>query len=352
MTTHEAISALRARLDRCYIGDTCNWQLFYRPRQEKANFATRYHLVYPGLAYFIMLKRGLASASSLRPQLDTMYRGLIDPRVWRFWHDELHETTWPLQERNLTYAGRLATFIGFYVDAFGQPPAERIELDDRSVTYSELSRSLREQMDRSPNCGVSCYYHQSMVFCNAHLLINNILHDRLFGTTYAAGNQAWIRTLTEHLVRSSGEGPLFYYGTRPDSVAPQQELVSLAADIWSFFLMSSVIPEQVSDWFDRWQPNIRRHGDQAVVPTTPGESAREFSCDEHATAWAFCLARELGRPQEADLFRNRLRFGMINGFAQDLLISGLCLLGEVLERGEFRRLVAGLPRQNLELPRP
>ena len=73
--------------------------------------------------------------------------------------------------------------------------------------------------------------------------------------------------------------------------------------------------------------------------TTPGEFAREFSCEEHATAWAFCLARELGRLQEADLFRNHLGAGMINGFVQDPLISDLCLLGEALEPGEFRQLV-------------
>jgi linalool dehydratase/isomerase-like protein len=341
MSSHEAIAVLQSRLDRCYAGDTCNWQLFYRPRHERANFATRYHLVYPGLAYFIMLKRGLASASTLRPQLDTMFRGLTDPRVWRYWHDELHETTWPLQERNLTYAGRLATFVGFYIDAFGEPPVERIEIGERSATYSELSRSLWDQMEGSPNCGVSCYRHQSMVMCNAHLLINNILHDRLFGTSYAASNQAWIDTVVAHLVCSSGAGPLFYYGTQPNSAAPQQELVSFAADIWGLFLMSSVIPEQVSDWFDRWKPNIRLQGDQAVVPATEAEAVHEFSCEELATAWAYCLARELGRAQEVGLFRSRLHAGMISGFVQDPLISGLCLLGEVLEPGAFRRLVTG-----------
>ena len=286
-----------------------------------------------------MLKCGLASASILRPQLDTMYRGLIDPRVWRYWHEELHETSWPLQERNLTYAGRLATFIGFYIDAFGLPPAGRIEFGDRSVTYSELSRSLWEQMGRSPNCGVSCYRHQSMTMCNAHLLINNILHDRLFGTSFASSNDAWIRTLTDHLVRSEGDGPLFYYGTQSNSVAPQRELVSFAADVWAFFLMSGIIPGQVSDWLDRLKSNIVCRDDSAIVPTTPSEVAREFSCDELATAWAFCLARELGRSREADLFRNSLRHGMISGFVQDPLISGLCLLGEVLKPGAFRRLV-------------
>jgi hypothetical protein len=121
----------------------------------------------------------------------------------------LNETTWPLQERNLTYAGRLATFVGFYIDAFGIPPAERIALDGRSISYSELSESLHRQMTSSPNCGVSCYRHESMVMCNAHLLINNVLHDRLFGTRFASSNGGWPKTIDDHLTVDTSAGPLF-----------------------------------------------------------------------------------------------------------------------------------------------
>src|SRR5215471_18862237 len=130
MTIGSALSSVRERLDRCYEGDECNWALFYRPRQEKANFATRYHLVYPALAYFVLLKRQPELRENLRPKLDTMYRGMLHPRTWAYWHRELNEQTWPLQERNLTFAGRLATFIGFYIDAFGDPPSALIDVDD------------------------------------------------------------------------------------------------------------------------------------------------------------------------------------------------------------------------------
>jgi hypothetical protein len=41
------------------------------------------------------------------------------------------------------------------------------------------AESLWKQGVASPNCGVSCYHHQSMVMCNAHLLINNVLHRGL-----------------------------------------------------------------------------------------------------------------------------------------------------------------------------
>ena len=149
-----ALQAATRRLDRCYSGSECDWSLFYEPRLEMANFATRYHLVYPALGYFIQLKKQPGLAGAIRPKLDTMYRGLLARRTWSYWHKELSETTWPLQERNLTYAGRLASFIGFYIDAFGEPPAKSIELDGRTITYSALSESLCRQMTESPTCGV------------------------------------------------------------------------------------------------------------------------------------------------------------------------------------------------------
>ena len=159
----DLVALAEGRLARCYAGETCDWSRFYCPKRESLNLASRYHLVYPALAYFVELRRDPSQAWRLRPQLDTIYRGLLEPRCWRYWHEELGEESWPLQERNLTYAGRLATFIGFYIDAFGAPPAEVIEVDDKATTYSDLTRNLWQQMTESPSCGVSCYHHQSMV---------------------------------------------------------------------------------------------------------------------------------------------------------------------------------------------
>ena len=226
----DATAVAADRLARCYAGERCDWDRFYRPRQEMRNFASRYHLVYPGLAYFVTLRDDPGAAARLRPQLDTMYRGLLEPRCWTYWHDELDERTWPLQERNLTYAGRLATFIGFYIDAFGEPPAAEIALDGRRTTYSELSRSLWEQMLASPSCGVSCYHHQSMLMCNAHMLINNRLHDRLFGTDFAAANAGWLAVVEDNLLRDGNASPLFYFGTEPNRPTPLAEKHALMAD--------------------------------------------------------------------------------------------------------------------------
>ena len=343
MTTpgNAARSMVMQQLDRCYTGAKCAWSLFYQPRWERANFATRYHLVYPALAYFVLVQREPALAATIRPQLDTIYRGLLHPRTWTYWHNELGETTWPLQERNLTFAGRLATFVGFYIDAFGVPPADHIALDGRSTSYSALSESLWHQMTVSPSHGVSCYHHQSMVMCNAHLLINNLLHDRLFGTHYTAGNAGWLQTLEAYLLRGDASGPLFFYGTASNTCAPAERSLSLGMDIWALFLMSSVIPERVRVWFERWQEHITYAHGRASVEITPADTAAEASSTLLATAWAFCLAQELGQVELAEALRNTLNIEVMTGFELDPLLSGLYLLGDLLQPGAFHRLVVG-----------
>ena len=337
--SENATSAAEERLRLCYSGQNCDWDRFYKPKQQMLNFATRYHLVYPALAYFVTIKHDPDRQESIRPLLDTIYRGLLEPRCWSYWHTELNETTWPLQERNLTYAGRLATFTGLYIDAFDEPPAERIELDGRTTTYRELSHSLWEQMTSSPSCGVSCYNHQSMLMCNAHLLINNVLHDRLFGTSFESANAPWLKTVQDHLIRSNESGPIFFFGTKSDSPEPVEEMCSVGADFWALFLMSSIVPEQVVEWFRRAQRNIVHEGESAHVQVADWEVQQEFSSDELASAWAFCLAKELGELELAACLQRYLQPRVLEGFELDPYVSGLCLLGNRLEPGAFHRLI-------------
>ncbi len=332
------------RLERCYSGQACDWSLFYEPKMERANFATRYHIVYPALGYFIQIQGDPARTDRLRPQLDIMYQGLLEPRCWTYWHEELNETTWPLRERNLTFAGRLATFVGFYINAFGEPPAKNIELGGRSTTYSELSHSLWRQMRDSPSCGVSCYHHQSMVMCNAHMLINNLLHDRLCGTDFATANSRWLKTVDVNLVSDDDDGPLFYFGTEANKPTPIAKNRALGADIWSLFLMSAIAPDQVAQWFEGWRRNIIKQKEMAWVAVSGWEKEHEFSSDELATAWAYCLTKELG---DKDLSENLRRFlvpQVESGFERDPYMSGLFLLGEYLDAGAFARLVRGHSR--------
>ena len=93
-----AASVAEERLTLCYGGETCDWSRFYEPKTQMLNFATRYQLVYPAFGYFIEIKNNPSSKDRIRPFLDTIYRGQLEPRCWMYWHTELNETTWPLQE--------------------------------------------------------------------------------------------------------------------------------------------------------------------------------------------------------------------------------------------------------------
>ena len=109
----DATAAAVDRLEHCFSGPDCDWARFYQPKDESMAMGSRYHLFYPALAYFVELKRDPGQADKIRPQLDTIYRGLLEQRCWSYWHTGQDEPTWPLQQGNLTYAGRLSTFVGF-----------------------------------------------------------------------------------------------------------------------------------------------------------------------------------------------------------------------------------------------
>ncbi len=340
MIINDATAAAAERLEICFSGQDIDWTKFYQPKDESQAMGTRYQLIYSALGLFVVLKRDPSQADKLRPQLDTIYRGLFDDRSWKYWYAPWQkERTWPLQKGNLTYAGRLATFIGFYIDAFGEPPADRIELDGKSTTYSDLSRNLWKQASESPSCGVSCFDNVSMLQCNAHMLINNVLHDRLFKTNFSAANADWLESVEGNLLVGKETGSMFYYGTQPNSAEANIESRAIGTDIWALFLMSGVVPEKASDWFESWQRHVIYEGDVAYVQVGEREAEKESSTNELATAWAYCLAKELGQTDRAEQLRRYLAPRAVKGFEIDPYTTGLFLMGEHLKKGVFYELV-------------
>ena len=151
----------------------------------------------------------------------------------------------------------------------------------------------------------------------------------------------WLETIDEHLVRDETSGPLFYFGTQADSPEPIERNRSVGADFWSLFLMSSIVPERVVEWFRRAHRNIVREGETAHVQVADWEPQMEFSSDELASAWAFCLAKELEELDLAARLQRYLEPRVLQGFELDPYISGLYLLGDKLETGHFRSLING-----------
>ena len=341
----DATAAAVERLELCFSGRDCDWTRFYQPKDESNAMGSRYQLVYSAMGLFVELKRDPGQADRLRPQLDTIYRGLFDERSWKYWYaDWQEERTWPFQKANLTYAGRVATFIGFYFDAFGELPTDRIELDGQSTTYSDLSHNIWKQASESPSSGVCCFNNQAMLQCNAHMLINNVLHDRLFQTHFADANATWLSAVEKNLLCDEETGSVFYFATQPNKAAPNVEKRAIGTDIWALFLMSGIVPARVCDWFERWQRNLVYEGDVAYVQVEELAPEEESSTNELATSWAYCLAKEFGQADLAEQLRRYLAPRAVKGFEIDPYTTALFLMGERLEKGTFYSLVNGVTR--------
>jgi len=106
--------------------------------------------------------------------------------------------------------------------------------------------------------------------------------------------------------------------------------------------MSGIVPGRVSDWFESWQRNLVFEGDVAYVQVDKREPEEESSTNELATAWAYCLAKELGQADRAEQLRRYLAPRAVTGFEIDPYTTGLFLIGEDLEKGAFRTLITGV----------
>ncbi len=135
---------------------------------------------------------------------------------------------------------------------------------------------------------------------------------------------------------------MFYFGTKPNSAEANVEKRAIGTDIWALFLMSGIVPERVSDWCESWQRHVIHEGDVAYVQVGERDAEEESSTNELATAWAYCLAKELGQTDRAERLQRFLSPKVEEGFEVDPYTTGLFLLGERLEAGAFHRLINGV----------
>ncbi|MBL4666590.1 MAG: hypothetical protein JKY04_04375 [Sneathiella sp.] len=76
---HSTVAAAE-RLEQIFASPVVNWSRIYQSKDDSMALGNRYQLIYSALSYFIALKKDPGMADKLRPQLDTIYRGLVDPR--------------------------------------------------------------------------------------------------------------------------------------------------------------------------------------------------------------------------------------------------------------------------------
>ena len=137
---------------------------------------------------------------------------------------------------------------------------------------------------------------------------------------------------------------MFYFGTQPNAADANIEKRSIGTDIWTLFVMSGIVPERVTEWFEAWQRNVVVEGGVAHVQIGERELKNETSSNELATAWAYCLAKELGEADREEQLRRYLAPRVGKGFGIDPYTTGLFLMGEHLEKGAFYSLVNGVSR--------
>ncbi len=137
---------------------------------------------------------------------------------------------------------------------------------------------------------------------------------------------------------------MFYFGTQPNKAVANVEKRAVGTDIWALFLMSGIVPERVTGWFETWQRHLVCEGDVAYVQVGEREAEEESSTNELATAWAYCLAKELGQADRAEQLRRYLAPRAVKGFEIDPFTSGLFLMGEHLDKGAFYSLIHGVTR--------
>ena len=137
---------------------------------------------------------------------------------------------------------------------------------------------------------------------------------------------------------------MFYFGTQPNAADANIEKRSIGTDIWTLFVMSGIVPERVTEWFEAWQRNVVVEGGVAHVQIGEHELKNETSSNELATAWAYCLAKELGEADREEQLRRYLAPRVGKGFGIDPYTTGLFLMGEHLEKGALYSLVNGVSR--------
>ncbi len=95
---------------------------------------------------------------------------------------------------------------------------------------------------------------------------------------------------------------------------------------------------------DHGVDNLVYEEDVAYVQVGDREPEEESSTHELATAWAYCLARELGQADRVEQLRRYLAPRAVKGFEIDPYTTGIFLLGERLETGAFYGLINGVTR--------
>lgn len=304
--TDRRLEAYLQTFERLALQPRDQWRGFFTPRSESMNFGLRFQLAFPCYAVAAIAHvlpatrdRGLNIMAAL---IDRMR----DPLVWRYWSRATGSGD-PVGRANIQYSGHLGHMIGLYRLLGGddryEQPLHFIHNHQRvSYSYSEIAEALYTQMRANRYHGVDCEPGNTYVSCTDHALWSNVLHDRLYGTSFAAINEQWLAFLDRRLTfrgpRVIGRGAVSaIYLTKLNFAAP---LGLNFMDAWSLAFLAPIAPAWTRRNADRLWPRLRwTEPGVAYLPSAKIWTDMEGSDRAVNTGFAYLLAVELGDHERA-----------------------------------------------------
>jgi hypothetical protein len=300
------LEAYLQSFERLALQPRDEWRGFFTPRSEAMNFGLRFQIAFPCYAVATI---GYVLPSARERSLRTMAAlidRMLDPLVWRYWFRATGSAD-PVGRANIQYSGHLGHMIGLYKLLGGDERYDRpftfAHNEQRvSYTYSTLAAALYAQMRDNRYHGVDCEPGNTYVSCTDHALWSNLLHDRIYGSSFAEINQQWLRFLERRLSfggpRMIGRGAVSaIYLTKLDLAAP---LGLNFMDAWSLAFLAPIAPEWTRRSAERLWPRLRwPQPDRACLPSAKIWVGME-GCDTAVnTGFAYLLAVELDDQRRA-----------------------------------------------------
>jgi hypothetical protein len=162
-------------------------------------------------------------APSFHGYLAQAQRNLIEQylqrSIWSYW---LYETAWghlnftdfdPAGRDNIMLTGWFGIQVSLYTSATGdrryaEPGSLAFKLNERKTFDHDvhtLARSVAQNLEQSAFCLYPCEPNWVYPICNHYGMTSLVLHDRLFGTSYAADNmERWLQSLDREFTDESG----------------------------------------------------------------------------------------------------------------------------------------------------
>ncbi|NJO04476.1 MAG: hypothetical protein HC876_02475 [Chloroflexaceae bacterium] len=281
---HARLNGYLTYFERLATQPTNHWNGFYMSQHEGMNFALRYQLSFACYALGALALHPIASRAEqqrARSAMAALIDRMLQRRVWAYWAaraDQRNTDIDPINEANVQYSGALSMMLGAYRVAGGDTrydepftlvwsPADRFH-----YTHTSVVDTIANQMQRNRHHGVECEPGRINVSTMNHALWGNLLHDRIFHTTYAITHDLWFEYVVKHLVQRGLRlmGRTIFQAAIPagSGLVPRLAIPLPMPGRWPVWWR----------WLLIWRVNLRRALSKRLCICRPTRTARWCMC--------------------------------------------------------------------------